>query len=196
MSKVKLVFAAGWDWKDQPNVAFGLNNALPWGHLKEDLKSFKKNTEGTVLLMGANTFKSLPAKLKGRLHVVMCSTTQGLKTRDGSPADQVIHGGSLSNAISFLQVQYPDQDISIIGGKRLILEALDQQLADEIYFNILHPKKDLRFDYDVSFDRIQLAFDQMGYVEVHDRKFNMEQAVEHPLIEMIVEEIWKKDETN
>lgn len=197
MPKVKLVFATGWNYSktrsEENEVAFGLNNALPWGHLKEDLASFKINTEGSVLLMGANTFKSLPAKLKGRLHVVMSSSTQGLKTRDGSAPDTVIHGGSISNAVSFLQGLYPDQDISIIGGKGIILEALKEKLPDEIYFNIIYPtnyrdmqKDTIDFEFDVGIVEDDLLFD--GYACYS----NSNTCVTHPKVESFTQEKWKK----
>lgn len=196
MSKVKLVFAAGWSHREtrskENEVAFGLNNALPWGHLKEDLASFKINTEGSVLLMGANTFKSLPAKLKGRLHVVMSSSTQGLKTRDGSAPDTVIHGGSISNAVSFLQGLYPEQDISIIGGKGIILEALKEKLPDEIYFNIIFPtnfsewEAAIDFEFDVGICADDLLFD--GYV-CYSKSHTF---VTHPKAESFIQEKWKK----
>lgn len=197
MQKVKLVFAVGWNYThtraENNEVAFGLNNALPWGHLKEDLASFKKNTEGSLLLMGSNTFKSLPAKLKGRLHVVMSSSTQGLKTRDGSAPDTVIHGGSISNAVSFLQGLYPEQDISIIGGKGIILEAVKESLPDEIYLNIIYPmnyhslQDDTKdFEFDVGINADDLLFD--GYI-----CYSNEQAfVENPKAESFVQEKWKK----
>ena len=41
------------------NLELGKNNDLIW-HLPNDLKYFKKVTSGHVVVMGKNTFKSLP----------------------------------------------------------------------------------------------------------------------------------------
>lgn len=47
------------------NLSFiGLNNGLPWKS-KKDLKHFKKLTEGSNLLVGYNTYSTLPP-LSGR----------------------------------------------------------------------------------------------------------------------------------
>ena len=52
----------------------GLNNTLPW-YNKEDLKYFSKVTKGdgnNVIIMGSNTWKSLPKKpLPKRLNVIL-----------------------------------------------------------------------------------------------------------------------------
>lgn len=47
------------------NNAIGKNNEIPW-HLSEDLKRFKSITMGHTVIMGKNTWLSLPFKpLKG-----------------------------------------------------------------------------------------------------------------------------------
>lgn len=49
----------------------GRNGSIPW-HLPEDLKWFRKHTEGHWLVMGRKTFESLPARpLKGRKTIVL-----------------------------------------------------------------------------------------------------------------------------
>ncbi|UQJ95730.1 dihydrofolate reductase [Klebsiella phage CPRSB] len=62
MSIVKAVFALGIDIYHD-DFAFGYQQGLPWGHCKEDLQNFKEETADSVLIMGANTFTSLPGKL-------------------------------------------------------------------------------------------------------------------------------------
>jgi len=48
-----------------PNRVIGYKGGIPW-HYKEDLKWFKKFTMGKTLVMGWNTYNSLPVKLEGR----------------------------------------------------------------------------------------------------------------------------------
>ena len=52
------------------NLELGKNNDLIW-HLPNDLKYFKKTTDGCVVVMGKNTFKSLPGVLKNRKNIVL-----------------------------------------------------------------------------------------------------------------------------
>jgi len=52
------------------NRAIGKNGGLPWPSIKEDFKWFKEFTMGQRLIVGWNTFNTLP-KLKGRRGVVL-----------------------------------------------------------------------------------------------------------------------------
>lgn len=52
------------------NNELGKNNNLIW-HIPEDMKFFKENTVGKTLVMGMNTFKSLPNPLPNRKHIVL-----------------------------------------------------------------------------------------------------------------------------
>jgi dihydrofolate reductase len=58
---------------DEAN-GFGLNSELPWAHISEDFKHFKHVTNGGTIVMGKNTFESLPSLLPNRTHVVLSST--------------------------------------------------------------------------------------------------------------------------
>lgn len=131
MSIVKAVFAVGNDAYDE-DFAFGYQQGLPWGHCKEDLQNFKAETENSVLIMGANTFTSLPSKLPGRIHCVLSGSGSFLKTKKGEVADYVIHGGGLSAAIGTMQATHPDKNVCVIGGKGLLLDSINNKLVDEI----------------------------------------------------------------
>jgi len=52
------------------NNELGKNNDLIW-RLKEDLKFFKEQTTGHNIIMGYNTFISLPKKLPNRHHIIL-----------------------------------------------------------------------------------------------------------------------------
>ena len=55
------------------NGAIGRDGTIPW-HLPEDLKSFQRETLGGALVMGRNTWDSLPVKpLSKRLNIVVSS---------------------------------------------------------------------------------------------------------------------------
>lgn len=62
-----------------PTGVIGNNNDLPWGHgeLTGDLKRFRQLTDGKIVLMGSNTYRSLPTYpkgLPGRLNIVVSSS--------------------------------------------------------------------------------------------------------------------------
>lgn len=58
------------------NGAIGKGNEIPW-HAPEDLKFFMRETMGGAVIMGRNTWDSLPFKpLKNRLNIVV--STQGV----------------------------------------------------------------------------------------------------------------------
>lgn len=52
------------------NNELGLNNKLIW-KIPDDLKFFKETTMGHTLVMGYNTYKSLPGALPGRKMIVI-----------------------------------------------------------------------------------------------------------------------------
>lgn len=55
------------------NGAIGRDNTIPW-HAPEDLKLFQRETSGGVIVMGRNTWDSLPFKpLKNRVNIVVSS---------------------------------------------------------------------------------------------------------------------------
>lgn len=50
--------------------AIGKDNNLLW-HIPDDLKRFKRITDGKIIIMGRKTFESLPRVLPNRFHVVI-----------------------------------------------------------------------------------------------------------------------------
>lgn len=61
---------------DQRN-AIGRDNDIPW-HISSDLKRFKAITMGHTVIMGKNTWDSLPFKpLKGRRNIVVSRSMEG-----------------------------------------------------------------------------------------------------------------------
>ncbi len=57
-----------------PNGGIGYNNKLPWTNIQGDLPRFKRLTEGQTVIMGRNTWDSLPKKpLPKRYNFVVTS---------------------------------------------------------------------------------------------------------------------------
>lgn len=67
MRKLILIAAIG------KNNELGYQNKLIW-HLKEDLKNFKKLTIKHYILMGKNTYNSLPNKLLDRKYLLLSTS--------------------------------------------------------------------------------------------------------------------------
>ena len=58
-----------------PNGGIGYQNKLPWTNIRGDLPRFKRLTDGQNVIMGRNTWDSLPKKpLPGRLNFVVSSS--------------------------------------------------------------------------------------------------------------------------
>jgi len=64
MAKITIIAAIG------QNRELGKNNDLIW-HLKGDLQFFKSCTTNHKIIMGMNTFKSLPRLLPNREHIIL-----------------------------------------------------------------------------------------------------------------------------
>lgn len=70
-----------------PSGGIGYKNKLPWDKLQGDLPRFRKLTTNNVVVMGRNTWESLPVKpLPNRTNVVVTSTEiPGITTLTGLP---------------------------------------------------------------------------------------------------------------
>ena len=97
------------------NRAIGFENKLIYW-LPNDLKRFKALTTGHTIIMGRNTFESLPkGALPNRRNVVLSTTVKELPGCDVFP--------TLDAALQSCQ---PDEDIYIIGGARVYEQAISK----------------------------------------------------------------------
>ena len=65
---MKLILAS------DPDGGIGYQNKLPWTNIRGDLPRFKRLTEGHPVIMGRNTWDSLPKKpLPKRINIVVTS---------------------------------------------------------------------------------------------------------------------------
>ena len=107
------------------NRELGKDNKLIW-YLPEDLKFFKDNTINHTIVMGYNTFMSLPKLLEKRKHIVL--TTKNISLPDG-----VITFNNKESVIDYAKKS--NEDIFIIGGatiyKEFILDS-DKMILTEI----------------------------------------------------------------
>ena len=115
MNRLIIIAAVG------KNMELGYKNDLIW-HIKEDMKFFKENTINHHVLMGKNTFISLPNMLPNRKHIVLTTFNKS------NFPDEVIVVNSIDE-FNELKKEIND-DIYIIGGAKVYGEFIN--VADEI----------------------------------------------------------------
>lgn len=108
------------------NNAIGKDNKLLW-HISEDLKRFKRLTTGHTIVMGRNTFFSLPMKpLPVRTNVVITDIP-------GEKIEGCIMAYSVEEALGLC----PDNEESfIIGGASVYSQFLP--IANRLYLTKVH----------------------------------------------------------
>ena len=106
--------------------AIGYENRLLY-HLNTDMKRFKALTVGHTVLMGRNTFESLPnGALPGRRNLVLTHDTS--RTFPGAETC-----ASLEEALSLCP---DDEEVFVIGGARVYCQALP--IAQRIELTVIH----------------------------------------------------------
>lgn len=107
------------------NWGIGVRGDLPW-HLPEDLKYFKRTTEGCPVIMGRTTWFSLPFRpLKGRKNIVL--------NLGGDPIPEAVCVNSFDEAFAAAE---PAGKCFIIGGASVYRAALNDM--DRLYITHVH----------------------------------------------------------
>ncbi|QBX32640.1 hypothetical protein Asfd1_14 [Aeromonas phage Asfd_1] len=132
---IKAVIALGVpsDFHKNGIFAFGKDNDLPWGKIPEDFKLFREKTMGTVCVMGAKTFQSLPKNLPGRVMVVVGDIKRECRNQAGELPEMIVNQDI--NWLDSIQNAYPQKDVCLIGGLNFVLSNLNK--CDEIHINFL-----------------------------------------------------------
>jgi len=114
------------------NGVIGKDGGLPW-HLRSDLKKFKEITTAKPMIMGSNTWDSLPKKpLPGRLNLVL---SRDLKFE----ADGGVICSTLFEALEIARehaVEEDSEEICVIGGANVFAQLLPK--ADRLYLTVVH----------------------------------------------------------
>lgn len=123
------------------NYAIGKDNKLLW-HLSDDLKRFKKLTSGHTVIMGRNTFLSLPkGALPNRRNIVI--TDQPAEQFDGC---EMAH--SIEEAI---EIAGKEDECFIMGGGMVYQQLFP--VAGKLYLTRVHKA----FDADTFFPEIDYS---------------------------------------
>ena len=123
------------------NRAIGKDNRLLW-HLSDDLKRIKKLTTGHTLIMGRNTFLSLPnGALPDRRHIVITDQT-----------DEAFDGCEMARSIEeAIELAGKDEECFVIGGGMVYAQFLP--IAGKLYLTQIHQS----FEADTFFPEIDFS---------------------------------------
>ena len=132
------------------NNELGKDNNLIW-HIKEDLANFKKLTMGKKIVMGANTYHSLPKKLQGRTYIILSKSLTN------------IEGATIFSDFNELldYLKSLDEEIMVIGGASIY--KLFLPYADKLYLTEI----DADADADVYFPKFNKA--DFNIVKIENR---------------------------
>ncbi len=125
------------------NNVIGKGNLLPW-HYKEDMEYFKKTTLHHTVIMGELTFQSIISYI----HKPLPQRTSVIATL----TDYTYPGVEVTNDIITYLKEFPkDQEIFIIGGKKIYDLTLD--IADRLYITHINHE----YEGDVFFKEIDYS---------------------------------------
>jgi dihydrofolate reductase len=116
---IRAILACDEDW------GIGKAGTLPWPHNPADLKWFKENTLNSTIVMGRNTWESLPFKPLPKRHNVVVSNTM----REQTDIEVVRPDIYRSRCVTINMTD----NVWIIGGAQLINNSLD--IIDEIWLS-------------------------------------------------------------
>ncbi len=123
MAKLKGIFAIGIAGE------FGINNKL-LEHIPEDLVNFKKETLNKTVIMGSNTWKSLPKKLPDRKTIVLTKKTP--TSKKGEFPDVIFN--CFEDLCGYINKR-KNEEFIIIGGKQII-ELFEEEFDELIITSI------------------------------------------------------------
>ncbi len=120
------------------NRELGKKNSLIW-HFKEDMKFFKNTTMGHTVVMGLNTYKSLPGDLPGR-HIIVVSFDH---------VDGVDYVNSIEPLIE--KYQNSEEEVFICGGASIYKQFLPY--ANKLYLTEIAASDDEADTFFPEFDK-------------------------------------------
>ena len=112
-------------WAQDSIGGIGKKGNLPW-HIPEDLKNFKKLTKNSTIIMGRNTWESLPVKpLSKRRNIVISSHN----------ITNIEHYSSIDMCLEKLNEDYIKK-IFVIGGAQIYKEFIYK--SDELHITFIN----------------------------------------------------------
>ncbi|MBM4173042.1 MAG: dihydrofolate reductase [Ignavibacteria bacterium] len=126
------------------NDAIGNRGTLPW-HIPSELRLFKSITEGHTLIMGKNTFASLPSLLSNRHHIILSNTM---------PVTDGVHIVPSMSAALKKADELHSEKVLLIGGVSVFHEALHECSVIHVSRVMLAPEADTFYAFNPLHHRI------------------------------------------
>ena len=127
------------------NFGIGYKNTIPW-HIPDDFKWFKEKTTEKVVIMGMNTYFSLPKRfrpLPNRKNIVLCDDPTNLKIIENEGA---MTFSSIYDVIDYCNTL--TEECFVIGGQSIYNQFIDK--VDTLYLTEI----DSNFQCDTYFPTI------------------------------------------
>lgn len=122
MNNITMIAAIG------ENNEIGKDNKLIW-RFHEDMQFFRNQTIDKTIVMGMNTFKSLPKMLPRRKHVVLT------RKKDTDLPEEVVIVNSVEELLKYID---NEEEVMIIGGATVYSEMLEY--ADKLVLTEIKAK--------------------------------------------------------
>jgi dihydrofolate reductase len=146
------------------NFAIGKDGKLPW-HYPADLKFFKQTTSGNVVVMGANTWRSIGKPLPNRLNIVL--SRSGNVETPPSVMKLSTKGEVIELARSL------NRDVYIIGGAKTykdLADVIDEWIVTFIPLTIDDADTFMSADFLADFSELEsIALDNQLIVKKYSR---------------------------
>jgi dihydrofolate reductase len=144
------------------------DGTLPWPNNSRDLRWFKDNTAGHVVVMGSTTWEDphMPRPLPKRTNVLVTTRKEDYPGADGYIS------GDLKEELKELEATCPGLITWVIGGPKIIEQTLD--VIDEFYLSRIPGKYDC--DTFLPLDKIK-------------EMFTLRSGEDHPEVRF---EVWEK----
>ena len=140
------------------SLLIGSKNGLPW-HIPEDMKRFKEFTTGGIVVMGRNTYLSLPERfrpLPNRRNIVITRT----------PIEGVECCSSIELFITSMQKERVEQ-VWLIGGASLYDQFFAQWLVDRVELTLL----DGVHEWDIRVSEFRSDFHEVSSTDFSQGRF-------------------------
>lgn len=129
------------------NYGIGYKNDLPWKNIKKDMEFFKEKTTGHIVIMGRNTWESLPDKYKplpNRYNIVI-SKKDYEESDKKIPKEQWVNSilESLRLIAKFKKIEEnKNKEVFVIGGNQIYNEFIKLNIVHKIWHTFIHKKYD------------------------------------------------------
>lgn len=112
----------------------GKNNTIPWKSNSEDLQFFKSKTVNHIVIMGRNTWESIPnAPLKNRINIILSSNPDQISVNKDT--NTCFAFKSIKLCDKFINTHYPTLERWVIGGESIYNAFMEKELVSDVYLS-------------------------------------------------------------